>query len=599
MRIVENRPDSRHSPTAVTCCRVGCARQSTSRCRGHSPPYGQWHLLAAGLLLAAAGCWGDSKPPAKSTASSAAGNKKEADQQCEAVLVSIEDIFQIQRLGRTTSVSDGVSRLNDWQSACAPATAGAGRELPAEVKRLFADDQLAALAATLFLRRDGEHFRNCILERAISGYVLGAPQTELEKVTNLFGHIIRAVGLVPRPLHDLPLTPYDIYLLGKGTAEDRAWIFVNVLRQLKIDAILLFPASAGDDAAPAASGGPFLVGVLLDGKVYLFDPRYGLPIQALEAGAAAPAASGVATLAEAASDPAVLKQLDAGSDRPYPIRAADLSHPVVAIVGDSSLWSARMESLQTQFVGNRALVISDPLADAPGKDDGAWTRVVKAGGDRWGGSQLRLWEYPEVQLTAHLKMTKHQQESLEGLMKPFEAFMNVVPDPRNGQLRLVEREAHEDPAKGKFDAGVRINIRTTKGEQMRVRLDQLAGDFTQAVKGYVNVRLRCKDVLGVRPGPAETSIHTRAIDDATFWTALCQFEQGEFEAAANTLDIYRKRADPGNWMRESRYLLALSRAASGDRAAAIRELEAVEPDDPEYAGYRVLIRRWQNPDGKR
>jgi hypothetical protein len=509
------------------------------------------------------------------------------------VLVGIEDIFQIQRLGRTTSVSDGVSRLNDWQSACAPAAKGAVREFPAEVNRLLTDGQLTALETTRFLPRDGEHFRDCMLERAIAGYGIGAPQTELEKITNLFGHVVRAVGLVARPLHDLPLTPYEVYLLGKGTAEDRAWIFVNVLRQLKLDAVLLFPAAASEDAAPIAAGRPFLVGVLLDGKVFLYDPRNGVPIPALDA------ASGVATLAEAAGNPAVLKQLDVGSENPYPIRAADLLHPLVAIVGDSSLWSARMESLQTQFVGNRAMVISDPLSDAPGKDDGIWTRIVKAGGDRWGSTQLRLWNYPEDQLTARPRLDRPQLEALEGLMKPFEAFMNVVRDPRNGQLVLLEREAHEDPAKGKFDAGVRINVRLTKGEQMHVRLEHLAGELTLAVKGYTNVRGRCKEVLDVRPGPAEQSIHTRAIDDATYWTALCQFEQGEFEAAANTLDRYRKRAEPGNWMREARYLLALSRAALGDHVAAIHELQAVEPDDPEYAGYRLLIRQWQNSDTKR
>jgi TolA-binding protein len=90
----------------------------------------------------------------------------------------------------------------------------------------------------------------------------------------------------------------------------------------------------------------------------------------------------------------------------------------------------------------------------------------------------------------------------------------------------------------------------------------------------------------------------RAIDDAYFWTALCQFEQGQFQAAADNMEKYRKRAEPGNWMRESLYLRALSLAATGDRAAAIKELEAVEADDPEYAGYRLLIRQWRTAEVK-
>src|SRR5262249_27066575 len=151
-----------------------------------------------------------------------------------------------------------------------------------------------------------------------------AQGTELEKVTAVFGHVIRAVGLVPSPLKDLPLTPYEVYLLGKGTALDRAWIFVNVLRQLKIDAVLLAPR-LGVEAVPAVVGAqPFLVGVLLDGQVYLFDPLAGVPIPALVRESASATVPSVATLEQAASDAAVLQQLDA-QGKPYPIRAADLA----------------------------------------------------------------------------------------------------------------------------------------------------------------------------------------------------------------------------------------------------------------------------------
>jgi len=158
---------------------------------------------------------------------------------------------------------------------------------------------------------------------------------------------------------------------------------------------------------------------------------------------------------------------------------------------------------------------------------------------------------------------------------------------------FAEKEAQLDPAAGKFDPNVRVNVRLTKGEQMHSRLAQLAGEFTEAVKSYTNVRIRCLEVLRHNPPLDIRTIHTRAIDDAYFWTALCQFDQGQFQTAADNLQKYRKRPEPGNWMRESLYLLALSLAAAGDRAAAIKELEAVESDDPEYAGYRLLIRQWR------
>jgi hypothetical protein len=548
------------------------------------------------LLLTIGGCGSDSKSTPKSSGSTGkvAGNNKDAENQCESILASIDDIFQIQRLGRTTAVSDGVSRLNDWRRACAPEAAGGVRQIPAEARKLLSPQQLASLAEPNFMLRDGEHVRDCMLEKAISGYAVSSGQgTELEKVTSVFGHVIRAVGLVSRPLHDLPLTPYEVYLLGKGTAHDRAWIFVNVVRQLKLDAVLLVPRPAGQDVPAVADAQPFLVGVLLDGQVYLFDALAGVPIPAPGRDSATAAGPSVATLIQAASDPAVLQQLDA-QGKPYPIRAADLARPGVVIIGNTSLWSGRMEALQTQFVGNRAMVISDPLAD-PEDSAGVWTRVVKAGKGRWAGADIRFWEYPEAQLSAHVQMTKDQQDSLEGLMRPFEAFTTVTLD-QTGRPVFRGIEAQLDPAAGEFDPNVRVNVRLTKGEQMRSRLAQLAGEFTEAVKSYTNVRGRSLKLLQYEPPPAIRSIHTRAIDDAYFWTALCQFEQGQFQPAADTLGKYRKRAEraePGNWMRESRYLRALSLAAAGNRAAAIKELEAVESDDPEYAGYRLLIRQWR------
>jgi hypothetical protein len=548
-------------------------------------------IVVVGLALAVAGCREETKPAGKSATSAGpvASTGKEAAGQCEAVLSSIDDIFQLQRLGRTTAVSDGVARLNDWQRACGSDVDSSEFKLPPEVRKLLSEEQAQSLTQTRFSLRDGEHLRDCLLERTISGYAVGQGQTDLEKVANVFGHVVRAIGLAQQPLHDLPLTVYEVYLLGKGTAADRAWIFASVLRQLKIDAVLIYPGGPRETAAHGDRQ-PMLVGVLLDGEVYLFDPQAGVPIPAP---GTATAPSRAATLTEAATEPAVLKQLDA-PERPYPVRAADLEHPDLAIVGDTGFWSSRMQALQTQFVGNRAMIIADPFIE-PGADAGGlWSRVVKAGGGRWSADDVRLWDYPEARLAAHLRMTKDQQETLEGLLKPFEAFLNVEIDPRNGLPILLEKERAADPAADqKLHPGVHVNEHTTVGEQMRARLDHLGGDFSEAVKRYTRVRGKSKEVLLAGPPLPIQSSHSRAIDDASYWTALCQFEQGEYKLAVNNLTKYREQRQNGHWGRESRYLLALSLAATDDRAGAIRLLQPVDSDDPEYTGYRLLIRQWQ------
>src|SRR4029079_3660248 len=60
--------------------------------------------LMVGLLLAAVGCGNDSRPAGKTSggATAGAGAKQEDDDHCRSILASIEDIFQLQRLGRTT-----------------------------------------------------------------------------------------------------------------------------------------------------------------------------------------------------------------------------------------------------------------------------------------------------------------------------------------------------------------------------------------------------------------------------------------------------------------------------------------------------------------
>src|SRR5262249_15566200 len=158
--------------------------------------------------------------------------------------------------------------------------------------------------------------------------------------------------------------------------------------------------------------------------------------------------------------------------RPYPIRAADLMRPRVAIVGDTSLWSPRMQALQSEFVGNRAMVISDPLADSEG-GAGLWSRALDAGKEHWKAADMFIWDYPERRLKARVRMSDDQQGALTGLLKPFDAYMNVRFDSRAGRFVLETKEFSFDKSGSEFDPGLHINVRTTVGEQMRSRLAHL------------------------------------------------------------------------------------------------------------------------------
>src|SRR5207253_1247893 len=107
--------------------------------------------------------------------------------------------------------------------------------------------------------------------------------------------------------------------------------------------------------------------------------RLGVPVPAPAGISGNGSSPQAATLAQATADPAVLKQFDVGSGQPYPITAESLKQPGVALVADAAFWSDRMQGLQTQFVGARAMVIADPLGDSGDDAPGSVRRIAMAG----------------------------------------------------------------------------------------------------------------------------------------------------------------------------------------------------------------------------
>lgn len=553
-------------------------------------------LTVAGVV-ALAGC--DGSPKNKGTAVDATAAKTATvDDQCANVVSSIFDTFQLQRLGQTTTVADGVLRLNDWQQSC-QSEAPSAATLPEPLRKLLGDEQLEALKSPRFTNRDGEHLRDGVLFRSMVKYAFEAnagDATELQRVVAAFQFVVRSLELIDKHPGEIPLTPYEILLLGKGTVADRAWVFARLLQENRIDAVLIAPANPrGEGAASLES---YLVGVILEGRTHLFDPRAGVPIPPPGAAASAKAARGAATLEQAAIDPAVLRQLDVDEEHPYPFKADDLKNPTVYLITDFAFSTDRMRSLQGQFSGEQSMVLADPLPDTT-DGPGVWSRVTKAGGKQWSEDSLRIWTYPESQANAHASMNDDQRKILDRLLLPFSAYASPRFDPREQKWVLSAQEQVDDRAAGEFDPGKSKRTRTTKGAQMRARLTHVGGDFAKGVTDYFDVWQRSRYLVQavfqskIEVENDKLALHVRAVDDSSFWTAVCKFEQRNYRVAIDSLLRYRTQNPKGAWTRQCRYLLALCLAAQEDYQAAVEELDAVEPGDPEYFGYQWLIRQWQ------
>lgn len=540
--------------------------------------------LALGLCCAGLGC--DEKPAAPTTTGAAttagaavvpagqeAGPVQDRAQDdlhhCDALIDSIWDIFNLKKLGISSDLKFGVSLLNQWSTNCGKIEGAADANLPDAVQPLLDGQQEKEIAQKQFDRRDGEHLRDSVLFKAVVSHAVGKGETELSRVLNVFQYTMRSVNLIERHPFDLPLSPYRFYLLGKGTAADRAWIFVELLRQLKIDGVVLVPAGA-DKSAETLEMGPLLVAVLLDDQVYLFDPRIGLPLLPPGSAAKDPLHVGAATLQQALADSAVLEQFKPDDEHPYAWTADSLRAAQVGVVGNSTLWSVKMRRLQTELIGDRALIVYDGLGDIDGHP-GQWSRVTQAKGHEWQPESLFLWKYPESQLASRAELSAEQRDQAQILVDHWKVPLPMQINPQNGELIFGKPEY----------------------EHFKSRLEQVSGAFDQAIVGFSSIRLHNGWLPPMPNNPKERALFAQAAEEANFQTGVCQFESGQYKTAIKTFQKFLTSTPAGPWASPSRYHLALAYAAMGEYQEAIAALEKLSTKSPYYPGCQILIHLWR------
>jgi tetratricopeptide (TPR) repeat protein len=379
---------------------------------------------------------------------------------------------------------------------------------------------------------------------------------------------------------------------------------------LRIDSVILIPATAED---PGMSGEPipFLVGVLIEGEIYLFDPRLGIPIPGPNSG------EGIvrpATFKQVQAQPELLSGLGS-EDKPYPLTSAELAQPAVLFVGDLSYYSSSARVLQQVFAGEHSVLISDPLEDV-GNVPGLWSRLIAGGKGIWTADALRLWKYPQDQVTRSLALDDEAKDRRKSLKLRFMAYLTATPIPEMPGKFVVSgsKESRDPTQKGldSRDAGVggfaRTESRTTSGRQMEGRLAQVAGNLSEALRAYVEVQSNSREILQIpdnnllmdkRLGPINVKLfHALAIDDAVYWSGLCQLEQGQYGPAANTFDRYLRQANRvSEWTRQARRMKGVALAAQGKFAEAAQSLGEISEDDPEAPGLRQLAKAWRAAAG--
>jgi hypothetical protein len=405
------------------------------------------------------------------------------------------------------------------------------------------------------LYRDDFYLWEAVWLRDLAQTARGEKPDALHQAASLFDWIVRNIQLEPIRVQDqthatgFAQRPWETLLLGRGSALDRAWVFVLLARSQGIDAGLISVADAPSTAPPA----PGLVGVLHEGEIYLFDLALGLPVpvpDSIQLDSAGQLTMRPATLSQVVADSNVLRQLDATLELPYPLKAEQLQKAVVLLEASPSALSLRMKLIESRSAGEDKLSLSaDPSAHAQR------FRACKHVAD------VRLWPYP---------------------------------------FTILADEVQAGPTRAKWQFIMLLPFQTGVGNTLwRGRVYQIKGKLSGshgangAVQFYQSARIPNADLMKLQ---ADQNFKVACLFtklNASYWLGLIGVQQNQREMALDflvkrTLEILPEANNP--WTMGLHYNLGRLYEAGGEPAKAVEQYRA---DDHGPSRHGNLLRaRW-------
>jgi hypothetical protein len=345
--------------------------------------------------------------------------------------------------------------------------------------------------------------------------------------------------------------PWETLLFGRGTATDRAWVFILLARQQGIDAALLAIPDPNDASGQRLQ--QWTVAVLSQGQLYLFEPALGVPIPApdgIQRRPSGPLEVRPATLDQVAEDDALLRQLDVGDVR-YPIHSSQLQGVIALLEASPNYVSQRTKLVENRLTGDERFVLTtDPSAQA--ERFKACPHVADA----------RLWELPYRTLAQEIQLGAARTRWWLDRMTPFMAPTGSFP----GLWR-----ARQHHFKGIFT-----------GEKSAAAYYQMARPPDRVIL----------EAEGIDPGVRAAL--ARAKMDASYWLGLIAAEQGNHEAAIDWLATRTLKPAPnGPWTGGAIYNLGRVYEANGQIAEAAQTYRS-DRRSPALRG-NLLRARWLQP----
>lgn len=363
-------------------------------------------------------------------------------------------------------------------------------------------------------------------------------------------------------------TPLQTLFRGVGDGLQRSGVFVALCRQVDLPVCLLATPPAGDGTMR-----PWAVGVLIGGEVYLFDCRLAVPV-------VGPNQSGVATLAQARSDPSVLRRMNVPGWFEYPMQMPDIQQCMALLMLDPESMSLRAERLQGALTGDlRMGVYDDPVGLAEQFE------AVS------GISSARIWDIPLL-----ARVYRGAIDDLSRQDPLFAFFINapwmILESPTGQSQELaLGRWRH---LQGRFESADEDAVPGAK----RLYLGQRQPEFEISdLRGDVELQMRYGIRRELRVTPEQYDMQIQQIQalmrqgkiTASFWLSLIQYDTERFDLARNWFEqrVLAEGLD-SPWKMAARYNLARSfeRLGETERAAEIYRSEG----DPQEHGNRIRAR---------
>lgn len=367
----------------------------------------------------------------------------DADLKSLAVEVGIPDIAIFSN--QVTELQKKFAGLDSIKNLTASRIRNFSMQLDADTKRFAAvAEALDRFASELKIEglfihpADVDFLKQCTWMRDISRWACGDRQDALERAKNLFDWTVCNIDLkdpanpfgIDSLQGQLELRlqyPWQSLVLGFGTVWDRTWVFIELLRQQKIDACLL--STPLPDQVVQQNGEPrtipgsqliWAVGVFIDNELYLFLPMYGLALPGPKGCKFAENGTldyeDVATLSQILKDEKLLRQLDLSDENKFPITMEMLQKTTVLLVAPPESVSLRMKVLETELSGEQNMVLYTNIAEQK-------RRLSELDSL----NSIELWKYPFRAKFEQILLARMTTE----LMAPFQ-----IPNPKRNDFPL-------------------------------------------------------------------------------------------------------------------------------------------------------------------